>query len=52
MSGGLGGGDAHNYASIGASGISRVPNLEEELSIDKSTLETIKALYAAKERAV
>ena len=29
-----------------------VPNLEEELSIDKSTMETMKALYAAKERAV
>ena len=29
-----------------------VPNLEEELSIDKSTMETLKALYAAKERAV
>jgi excinuclease UvrABC nuclease subunit len=26
--------------------------LEEELSLDKSTLETLKALYAAKERAV
>jgi excinuclease UvrABC nuclease subunit len=29
-----------------------VPNLEEEMSIDKSTLETLKALYSAKERAV
>jgi protein-arginine kinase activator protein McsA len=29
-----------------------LPNLEEELSIDKNTLETLKALYAAKERAV
>jgi hypothetical protein len=29
-----------------------IPNLEEELSIDKSTLETLKALYSAKERAV
>jgi len=29
-----------------------MPNLEEELSMDKSTLETMKAVYAAKERAV
>lgn len=29
-----------------------LPNLEEELSIDKNTMETLKALYAAKERAV
>lgn len=29
-----------------------MPNLEEELSIDKSTMETLKAIYAAKERAV
>jgi excinuclease UvrABC nuclease subunit len=29
-----------------------IPNLEEELSIDKSTMETLKALYTAKERAV
>lgn len=29
-----------------------IPNLEEEMSIDKNTLETIKQLYAAKERAV
>lgn len=29
-----------------------MPNLEEELSIDKNTLETLKSLYAAKERAV
>jgi hypothetical protein len=29
-----------------------IPNLEEELSIDKTTLETLKALYSAKERAV
>lgn len=29
-----------------------VPNLEEEMSIDKNTMETMKALYAAKERAV
>jgi centrosomal protein CEP104 len=29
-----------------------VPNLEEELTLDKSTLETLKALYSAKERAV
>ena len=27
-------------------------NIEEELQIDKSTMETLKALYAAKERAV
>lgn len=27
-------------------------NIEEELSLDKNTLETLKALYAAKERAV
>jgi hypothetical protein len=32
--------------------ITGVPNLEEELTIDKSTMETMKALYAAKERAV
>jgi centrosomal protein CEP104 len=37
------------YSSVGNPGI---PNLEEELSIDKSTMETLKALYAAKERAV
>lgn len=30
----------------------QVPNLEDEMSIDKSTLETMKALFAAKERAV
>jgi centrosomal protein CEP104 len=29
-----------------------IPNLEEELSIDKNTMETLKALYSAKERAV
>ncbi|CDW88088.1 centrosomal protein of 104 kda [Stylonychia lemnae] len=29
-----------------------VTNIEEELSLDKNTLETLKALYAAKERAV
>lgn len=29
-----------------------MPNLEEELSLDKSTMETLKALLAAKERAV
>ena len=29
-----------------------VPNWEEELSIDKNTMETLKALYSAKERAV
>jgi centrosomal protein CEP104 len=29
-----------------------LPNLEEELSIDKNTMETLKALHAAKERAV
>ena len=29
-----------------------VPNLEEELSIDKNTMETPKALDSAKERAV
>jgi centrosomal protein CEP104 len=41
------------YASVGGGGGSMgVPNLEEELSIDKSTMETLKALYAAKERAV
>ena len=28
------------------------PNIEEELSIDKNTMETLKALYSAKERAV
>ena len=28
------------------------PSLDEELNIDKSTLETLKGLYAAKERAV
>lgn len=27
-------------------------NIEEELSLDKGTLETLKALYSAKERAV
>jgi excinuclease UvrABC nuclease subunit len=32
--------------------VTGVPNLEEELTIDKSTMETMKALYAAKERAV
>jgi len=32
--------------------VAGVPNLEEELTIDKSTMETMKALYAAKERAV
>ena len=31
---------------------SSVPNLEEDLSIDKNTLETLKALYGAKERAI
>jgi hypothetical protein len=31
---------------------SGIPNLEEEMSLDKNTLETIKQLYAAKERAV
>ena len=30
----------------------QIPNLEEELSIDKNTMETLKALYSAKERAV
>lgn len=29
-----------------------MPNIEEELQIDKSTMETLKALYNAKERAV
>lgn len=46
---------AHLYQSVGGSGgggISSVPNLEEELSIDKNTMETIKALYRAKEEAV
>jgi centrosomal protein CEP104 len=28
------------------------PSLDEELTIDKGTLETLKGLYAAKERAV
>ena len=28
------------------------PNLEEELNIDKSTLETLKELYQAKDKAV
>jgi hypothetical protein len=28
------------------------PSLDEELNIDKSTLETLKGLYTAKERAV
>lgn len=42
----------HNYNSVGAGAGTSVPNLEEELSIDKNTMETIKALYAAKERAV
>lgn len=43
-------------AQLGSSGgmglTQAIPNLEEELSIDKNTMETMKALYAAKERAV
>lgn len=35
---------------VGAGGA--IPNLEEELTLDKTTLETLKALYSAKERAV
>ncbi len=47
-------GKANLYQSIGSGGggLGSVPNLEEELSIDKSTMETLKAIYAAKERAV
>jgi excinuclease UvrABC nuclease subunit len=37
---------------FGAEASQSVPNLEDEMSIDKSTLETMKALYSAKERAV
>jgi len=33
-------------------GQQQIPSLEEELNIDKSTMETLKALYQAKERAV
>jgi excinuclease UvrABC nuclease subunit len=30
----------------------QLSNLEDELNMDKTTLETLKTLYAAKERAV
>lgn len=36
------------YSSVSGA----IPNLEEELTLDKTTLETLKALYSAKERAV
>lgn len=39
-------------ASVGSVMGAGIPNLEEEMSIDKNTLETIKQLHAAKERAV
>jgi excinuclease UvrABC nuclease subunit len=30
----------------------QISNIEDELSMDKTTLETLKTLYSAKERAV